>query len=121
MAIREVTGMSLSEFAEGALWKPLGAEADATWGTVSRAVIAGIWVAFFPRVPAIIVRAGSFLLPDGGGARGDLRGGAVVHRRGRGAGGGGTLPGRSNAAIHLYLRCNPPPIAFGCGQYTEWS
>ena len=44
MAIREVTGMSLSEFAEGALWKPLGAEADATWGTVSRAVIAGIWL-----------------------------------------------------------------------------
>ena len=39
MAIREVTGMSLSEFAEDALWTPLGAEADATWTTVSRTII----------------------------------------------------------------------------------
>ena len=31
MVIRQVTGRSLSEFAEEALWQPLGAEADATW------------------------------------------------------------------------------------------
>ena len=30
-------------------------------GTVSRAIIAGIWVAFFQRVPAIIVRTGADL------------------------------------------------------------
>lgn len=35
MVLRAVNGMSLSEFAEQALWKPLGAEADATWLTDS--------------------------------------------------------------------------------------
>jgi hypothetical protein len=35
MVIRKVTGMSLSTFAETALWQPMGAEADATWLTDS--------------------------------------------------------------------------------------
>jgi CubicO group peptidase (beta-lactamase class C family) len=35
MVIRHVTGQSLSEFAENVLWKPMGAEADATWTTDS--------------------------------------------------------------------------------------
>ncbi len=33
MVIRQVTGQSLSQFAQEALWRPLGAEADATWST----------------------------------------------------------------------------------------
>jgi CubicO group peptidase (beta-lactamase class C family) len=33
LVMRKVTGGSLSQFAEEALWKPLGAEADATWTT----------------------------------------------------------------------------------------
>lgn len=33
MVLRAVNGMSMSEFAEQALWKPLGAEANATWLT----------------------------------------------------------------------------------------
>jgi hypothetical protein len=36
LAIRHVTGMSLSEFAEEVLWKKIGAEADATWSTDSK-------------------------------------------------------------------------------------
>jgi hypothetical protein len=36
LVIREVTGMSLSAFAEKVLWKPMGAEADATWTTDSK-------------------------------------------------------------------------------------
>ena len=36
LAIASVTGMSLSEFAEVALWSKLGAEADATWSTDSK-------------------------------------------------------------------------------------
>lgn len=35
LVIRKVTGMPLSEFAQGSLWQPLGAEADATWTTDS--------------------------------------------------------------------------------------
>ena len=35
MVIRKVTGMSMSAFAETALWQPMGAEADATWLTDS--------------------------------------------------------------------------------------
>ena len=35
MVIRKVTGMSMSTFAETALWQPMGAEADATWLTDS--------------------------------------------------------------------------------------
>jgi Beta-lactamase len=35
MVIRKVTGDSLSTFAETTLWRPLGAEADATWTTDS--------------------------------------------------------------------------------------
>eukprot|EP01051_Picozoa_sp_SAG22_P019971 SAG22_NODE_3865_length_1493_cov_1.964849_2_plen_309_part_00 len=35
MVIRAVTGQSLSEFCEAALWQPLGAEADASWLTDS--------------------------------------------------------------------------------------
>ena len=35
MVIRSVTGKSLSEFAQDALWKPIGAESDATWLTDS--------------------------------------------------------------------------------------
>lgn len=35
MVMRQVTGKSLSEFAEQALWRPLGAEAEATWMTDS--------------------------------------------------------------------------------------
>ena len=37
MVIRQVTGKSLSEFAEQVLWKPLGAEAEATWMVDSEA------------------------------------------------------------------------------------
>jgi CubicO group peptidase (beta-lactamase class C family) len=33
IVIRKVTGMSMSEFAQQALWQPLGAEANATWTT----------------------------------------------------------------------------------------
>jgi hypothetical protein len=36
MVMRRVTGGSLSEFAEDALWKPLGAQDTATWTTDSR-------------------------------------------------------------------------------------
>lgn len=36
MVIRRVTGQSLSEFAQTALWQPMGAEAAATWLTDSR-------------------------------------------------------------------------------------
>lgn len=36
MVIRRVTGQSLSEFAQTALWQPMGAEAAATWSTDSR-------------------------------------------------------------------------------------
>ncbi len=36
MVIRSVSGMSLAEFAEKFLWKPLGAEAAATWLTDSK-------------------------------------------------------------------------------------
>lgn len=35
MVIRQVTGQSLSVFAEEVLWQPMGAEADATWTTDS--------------------------------------------------------------------------------------
>ena len=35
MVMRQVTGQSLSQFAQEALWRPLGAEADATWTTDS--------------------------------------------------------------------------------------
>lgn len=35
MVIRQVTGMSMSAFAEKVLWQPMGAEADATWLTDS--------------------------------------------------------------------------------------
>ncbi len=35
MVIRRVSGLSLSEFAEEALWRPLGTEAEATWTTDS--------------------------------------------------------------------------------------
>ena len=35
LAIRHVTGVSLSEFAEEALWQKMGAEGDATWSTDS--------------------------------------------------------------------------------------
>jgi hypothetical protein len=38
MVIRKVTGKSLSAFAEEALWRPLGAEASATWTTDSKGV-----------------------------------------------------------------------------------
>lgn len=36
MVIRQVTGQSLSEFAQDNLWTPMGAERDATWLTDSR-------------------------------------------------------------------------------------
>jgi len=36
MVIRRVTGKSMSEFAEEALWQPMGAESDATWLTDSK-------------------------------------------------------------------------------------
>ena len=51
--------------------------------TVSRAIIAGIWVAFFQRVPATIVRTGGACPVQGEGRGGE------VGRRGRAAG----LPG----------------------------
>lgn len=35
VVIRKVTGLSMSAFAENALWQPMGAEADATWLTDS--------------------------------------------------------------------------------------
>lgn len=35
MVIRQVSGMSMSAFAEKVLWQPMGAEADATWSTDS--------------------------------------------------------------------------------------
>jgi len=38
LVIRGVSGMSLSEFAQQALWQPMGAEADATWLTDSHKV-----------------------------------------------------------------------------------
>jgi hypothetical protein len=36
LAIQRTTGMSLSEFAEEALWQKIGAEADAVWSTDSK-------------------------------------------------------------------------------------
>ncbi len=36
MVIRKVTGMPMADFCSEALWKPMGAEADATWMTDSK-------------------------------------------------------------------------------------